>query len=102
MYAASVQCTAKNHRLTGYFIQDPGQHPPSGRCTLSTPFFSAGLVHGFQTRPTGPPDLTTTRGKSIDADLTIVFAASVVSRYQTGWSIKRFASSTPPLPNRQN
>ena len=41
--------------------------------------------------------------ESIDAHLAIVFAALAVTRFiedRTGWSIKRFVRTAPPLPNR--
>jgi hypothetical protein len=66
------------------------------QCTLSTPFVSAGLVYGFQTRPKVRPIYHHTRG-SIEAHLTIVFAAMAVSHvieHQTGWGIKKFVRTT--------
>jgi hypothetical protein len=49
-----------------------------------------------QTRPTSPADLHRTR-ESIEAHLTIVFAALAVShwiKHQTSWSIKKFVRTT--------
>ena len=43
--------------------------------------------------------------ESIEAHLSIVFAALAVSRLvedATGWSIKRFVRNRPPLPHRQD
>jgi hypothetical protein len=40
--------------------------------------------------------------ESIEAHLTIVFAALAVSHYierQTDWGIKKFVKTTPPLPH---
>jgi hypothetical protein len=42
---------------------------------------------------------------SIDAHLTIVFAALAVSRWiehQTRWSIRKFVKTAPPLPHHRD
>ena len=56
--------------------------------------------HDLQARP-----VYHHKRESIDAHLTIVFAALAVSHWieaQTGWSIKKFVRTDPPLPHRSN
>jgi hypothetical protein len=58
------------------------------------------LDHDLQARP-----IYHHQRDSIDAHLTIVFAALAVSRWiedQTGWSIRRFVRTAPPLPHHRN
>jgi hypothetical protein len=53
--------------------------------------------HDLQARP-----IYHRKRDSIDAHLTIVFAAPAVFRWiedRTGWSIKKFVRTTPPLPH---
>jgi hypothetical protein len=54
--------------------------------------------HDLQARP-----VYHHKRQSIDAHLTIVFAAVAVSHWietQTGWSIKKFVRTRPALPHR--
>jgi hypothetical protein len=56
-----------------------------------------------QARPSGPPDLPP-HADSIEAHLSIVFAAMAVSHWiehQTGWSIKKFVRTDAPTRRRR-